>query len=184
MAKKSGKWQREYVPLDVDSVTRGWTRSESRDDGGAWKVRTVGGGDKSYRCPGCDQIIPPGTPHTVAWPADHLLGAQAGWRIAVIGTPRVGERDDRPHGATSAQIATLKHTGIDPVLWPRAAGSYPGYVFTDPPLSLAAGHFGLGNGSGAHAPDEYYLIESSNPKVQGFDGATMSFVEYLYELAK
>ena len=30
---------------------------------------------------------------------------------------------------------------------------------------------GLGNGSGAHAPDEYYLIESSDPKVQGFDGA-------------
>ena len=25
---------------------------------------------------------------------------------------------------------------------------------------------------------------SPNPKVQGFDGATMSFVEYLYELAK
>jgi hypothetical protein len=37
---------------------------------------------------------------------------------------------------------------------------------------------------GAHAPDEYYIIESANPKVQGFDGAIMSFVEYLYELAK
>ncbi len=83
-----------------------------------------------------------------------------------------------------AQIAVLKRDGIDPVLWPRNAGSYPGYVFTDPPLSLAAGHFGLGNGSGAHAPDEYYLIESANPKVQGFDGAVMSFVEYLYQLAK
>ena len=83
-----------------------------------------------------------------------------------------------------AQIAVLKRDGIDPVLWPRNAGSYPGYVFTDPPLSLAAGHFGLGNGSGAHAPDEYYLIDSANPKVQGFDGAVMSFVEYLYQLAK
>ena len=50
--------------------------------------------------------------------------------------------------------------------------------------SLAAGHFGLGHGSGAHAPDEYYVIESTNPKVQGIDGAVMSFVEYLYELAK
>ena len=83
-----------------------------------------------------------------------------------------------------AQVATLENAGIDPVLWPRSAGSYPGYVFTDAPLGLAAGHFGLGNGSGAHAPDEYYVIESTNPKVQGFDGATMSFVEYLYELAK
>jgi acetylornithine deacetylase/succinyl-diaminopimelate desuccinylase-like protein len=83
-----------------------------------------------------------------------------------------------------AQIATYKHFGIDPLLWPRSAGSYPGYVFTGEPLKLAAGHFGLGHGSGAHAPDEYYVIESANPKIQGFDGAVMSFVEYLYELAK
>ncbi|HEX3584210.1 MAG TPA: M20/M25/M40 family metallo-hydrolase, partial [Thermoanaerobaculia bacterium] len=83
-----------------------------------------------------------------------------------------------------SQISVLKRAGIDPVLWPRNAGSYPGYVFTDPPLSLAAGHFGLGHGSGAHAPDEYYVIDSTNPHVQGYDGAVMSFVEYLYELAK
>ena len=83
-----------------------------------------------------------------------------------------------------SQISVLKRAGIDPVLWPRNAGSYPGYVFTDPPLSLAAGHFGLGHGSGAHAPDEYYVIESSNPNVQGYDGAVFSFVQYLYELAK
>jgi acetylornithine deacetylase/succinyl-diaminopimelate desuccinylase-like protein len=83
-----------------------------------------------------------------------------------------------------SQVAVLKRAGIEPVLWPRNAGSYPGYVFTDPPLKLAAGHFGLGHGSGAHAPDEYYVIDSTNAKVQGFDGATMSFVEYLYELGK
>jgi len=78
----------------------------------------------------------------------------------------------------------LKKAGIDPVMWPMNAGSYPGYVFTNEPLKLAAGHFGLGNGGGAHAPDEYYVIESTNPKVEGFDGAAMSFVRYLYELAK
>src|SRR5712691_10546617 len=83
-----------------------------------------------------------------------------------------------------AQVAVLKSAGIDPVLWPRNAGSYPGYVFTGEPLKLAAGHFGLGHGSGAHAPDEYYIIESANPKIQSFDGAVMSFVEYLYQLAK
>jgi acetylornithine deacetylase/succinyl-diaminopimelate desuccinylase-like protein len=83
-----------------------------------------------------------------------------------------------------AQSAVLAHAGIEAVLWPRNAGSYPGYVFTDPPLSLAAGHFGLGHGSGAHAPDEYYVVESTNPKVQGLDGAVMSFVDYLYELAQ
>jgi acetylornithine deacetylase/succinyl-diaminopimelate desuccinylase-like protein len=91
-----------------------------------------------------------------------------------------------PAGAPliQSQLAVLRRAGIDPVLWPRNAGSYPGYVFTNPPLSLASGHFGLGHGSGAHAPDEYYIIDSTNPKVQGFDGAVMSFVEYLYELAR
>jgi acetylornithine deacetylase/succinyl-diaminopimelate desuccinylase-like protein len=83
-----------------------------------------------------------------------------------------------------AQVATYEEFEIDPLLWPRSAGSYPGYVFTSEPLKLAAGHFGLGHGSGAHAPDEYYVIESANPRIQGFDGATMSFVKYLYELAK
>ena len=82
------------------------------------------------------------------------------------------------------QVAVLERAGLEPTLWPRNAGSYPGYVFTNPPLSLASGHFGLGHGGGAHAPDEYYVIESSNPKVRGFDGAVMSFVEYFYELAK
>ena len=83
-----------------------------------------------------------------------------------------------------AQIAVLKRAGLDPVLWPRNAGSYPGYVFTGEPLKLASGHFGLGHGSGAHAPDEYYVIESTNPNMQGFDGAVLSFAQYLYELAK
>jgi len=83
-----------------------------------------------------------------------------------------------------SQVAVLKRAGIDPVMWPRNAGSYPGYVFTGPPLSLASGHWGLGHGSGAHAPDEYYVIESTNPNILGLDGAVMSFVEYLYELAK
>src|ERR1700674_935339 len=80
------------------------------------------------------------------------------------------------------QLATYRKLGVDPQLWPRSAGSWPGYVFTGAPLKLPAGHFGLGHGTGAHAPDEYYLIESTNPKVQGLDGAVASFVEYLYAL--
>ena len=81
------------------------------------------------------------------------------------------------------QLSTYRKLGLEPQLWPRSAGSWPGYVFTNPPLSLPAGHFGLGQGTGAHAPDEYYLIESTNPKVQGLDGAIASFVEYLFALA-
>ena len=82
-----------------------------------------------------------------------------------------------------AQAAVYRRHGLDPVFWPRLAGSWPGYVFTGEPLRLPAGHFGLGHGSGAHAPDEYYVMESANPKVQGIDGAVRSHVEYLYELA-
>jgi acetylornithine deacetylase/succinyl-diaminopimelate desuccinylase-like protein len=82
-----------------------------------------------------------------------------------------------------ASAAVYHKNGIDPVLLPRLAGSWPGYVFTGDPLRLPAGHFGLGHGNGAHAPDEYYLIESTNPKVQGMDGAARSHVEFLYELA-
>jgi len=82
-----------------------------------------------------------------------------------------------------AQVATYRKLGLDPLLWPRSAGSWPGYIFTSPPLSMPAGHFGLGHGTGAHAPNEYFLIDSTNPKVQGLDGAVASYVHYLYALA-
>src|SRR5216683_3247308 len=82
------------------------------------------------------------------------------------------------------ETAVYRRGGIEPVLLPRNAGSWPGYVFTGDPLRLPAGHFGLGHGSGAHAPDEYYVIESKNPKIQGIDGATRSYVEFLFELAQ
>ena len=83
-----------------------------------------------------------------------------------------------------AQEAVYRRARIEPIRLPRNAGSWPGYVFTGEPLKLAAGHFGLGHGSGAHAPDEYYVIESTNPKVQGIDGAVRSYVEYLFEVAR
>ena len=74
-------------------------------------------------------------------------------------------------------------SGIDPILWPRRGGSWPGYVFTGEPLKLPAGHFGLGHGQHAHAPDEYFLLESTDPKVGGIDGAVRSYVDYLFGLA-
>ncbi|HWM39274.1 MAG TPA: ATP/GTP-binding protein [Streptomyces sp.] len=47
--------------------------------GEEWAVRQVGGSaGKQYRCPGCDQEIPVGVPHVVAW-------------------PRMGDVDDRRH---------------------------------------------------------------------------------------
>jgi acetylornithine deacetylase/succinyl-diaminopimelate desuccinylase-like protein len=82
-----------------------------------------------------------------------------------------------------AQAAVYRQNGIEPVFWPRQAGSWPGYLFTGEPLNLPAGHFGLGHGNGAHAPNEYLAIESSNPKVRGFDGGVLSQVQYLLQLA-
>ena len=82
-----------------------------------------------------------------------------------------------------AVLGTYGELGYKPQVLPRSPGSWPGYRFTNAPLNLPAGGFGLGHGTGAHAPDEYYLIESTNPKVQGLDGAVQSFVEYLYAIA-
>ena len=92
---------------------------------------------------------------------------------------------DTPSDAAliQAMLAIYKRSNINALLAPRLAGSYPGYVFTGDPIRLPAGHFGMGHGGGAHAPDEYYVIESSNPNFVGYDGAARSFVDYLYELA-
>jgi acetylornithine deacetylase/succinyl-diaminopimelate desuccinylase-like protein len=90
-----------------------------------------------------------------------------------------------PADAAIIRVAmdVYRKAGLDPIVVPRNAGSYPGYVFTGQPLGLPAAHFGLGHGGGAHAPDEYYVIESSNPGVAGWDGAVRSFVDYLFALA-
>jgi acetylornithine deacetylase/succinyl-diaminopimelate desuccinylase-like protein len=98
-----------------------------------------------------------------------------------------GGYDPTATPADSELVKTLdrayRKAGIDPLLWPRNAGSWPGYLFTGKPLNLPAGHYGLGHGSGAHAPDEYLVIESSNPKVAGLDGAVNSYVTYLESIA-
>jgi len=83
-----------------------------------------------------------------------------------------------------AAEATLEKAGIEHNLFPRRAGSWPGVVFTGPPLRMAAGHFGVGRGGGAHAPDEWLLIESSDPKVAGYEQQAVAFVDYLYEVAR
>jgi hypothetical protein len=48
--------------------TDGIAMTESGPDGD-WVVRTVSGeaATKTYRCPGCDHEVLPGTPHVVAW---------------------------------------------------------------------------------------------------------------------
>jgi acetylornithine deacetylase/succinyl-diaminopimelate desuccinylase-like protein len=90
---------------------------------------------------------------------------------------------DEKSALIQASIAVYKSEGLSIGLSPRLAGSWPGYIFTGPPVSLPAGHFGAGHGSRAHAPDEYYVIESGNAAVHGMAEATLSYVRHLYALA-
>ena len=82
-----------------------------------------------------------------------------------------------------AQQALYTRNEIPYSLFPRNAGSWPGFVFTGAPLRKPAGQFGLGHGGGAHAPDEYMIIESRDSRVAGFKEATMGYVDFLYEMA-
>ena len=83
-----------------------------------------------------------------------------------------------------AQKRVFERAGVAYTITPRSAGSWPGVVFNGAPLNLPTGQFGIGRGEGAHAPNEWFLIRSANPKVGGLDQATMLYVDYLYEVAK
>jgi acetylornithine deacetylase/succinyl-diaminopimelate desuccinylase-like protein len=83
-----------------------------------------------------------------------------------------------------AQKKLFETTGIPYTIRPRNAGSWPGVIFNGAPLNLPASQFGLGRGGGAHAPNEWFLIESSDPKVYGLDQVTMAYVDYLYIIAE
>jgi hypothetical protein len=82
-----------------------------------------------------------------------------------------------------AQQVVMTRANVRYALYPRSAGSCPGYVFTGEPLRVGAGQFGLGYGSGAHAPDEFYIIESRGGRVAGLRESAMGFVDFLYEMA-
>ena len=59
--------RRAEAPLRPPAATAS-RREQWRDEW--WTVRTVPGSNatKSYRCPGCAQLIPIGVPHLVTWP--------------------------------------------------------------------------------------------------------------------
>ncbi|MCJ8156621.1 M20/M25/M40 family metallo-hydrolase [Sphingomonas sp. LaA6.9] len=82
-----------------------------------------------------------------------------------------------------AEKAVMERLGVAYTIIPRSAGSWPGVMFSGPPLNLPAAQWGMGHGSGAHGPDEYFLIRSANPKVMGMAEASKAYVELLYEIA-
>lgn len=72
--RRRSKHLRPARPLGVGHAT-----SSAKTDG-RWIVRSVAGTSavKDYRCPGCDQLIRPGTPHVVVWPAEPRPGWSGG----------------------------------------------------------------------------------------------------------
>ncbi|HEX2301477.1 MAG TPA: hypothetical protein VHH34_23750 [Pseudonocardiaceae bacterium] len=70
--------RRAGAPRALDGL--GWATSEHGPDG-EWLVRTVPGARtlKSYRCPGCDHEIRPGTAHVVSWPAGESSAERRHW---------------------------------------------------------------------------------------------------------
>lgn len=82
-----------------------------------------------------------------------------------------------------AEKAVYARMGADVAISPRSPGSWPGSVFTQPPVAIPAGQFGPGYGSGAHAPNEFFVIESTNAKVLGMVDSMVAYADMLYEMA-
>lgn len=70
MARRNKRRDDEAPPLRDPRVFT--TRRVEEHPDGDWVVQQITGSTstKDYRCPGCDQLIPPATPHVVAWPLD------------------------------------------------------------------------------------------------------------------
>ncbi len=72
----------------------------------------------------------------------------------------------------------------DMIVNPRVAGSAPFYQFTER-LGIPMVPYGIGFGSGAHAPDEIMLIEpKEGVPVAGLAEVEKSYVDFLYALAQ
>jgi hypothetical protein len=73
MARRPSKHLRPARPLSSGHAT-----SVIKSDG-RWIVRSVSGAaaTKTYRCPGCNVEIRPGTPHVVTWPDTPGLDSQS-----------------------------------------------------------------------------------------------------------
>ncbi len=83
-----------------------------------------------------------------------------------------------------AAIGVYNKYGMTPSMSPRLAGSAPYYVFTETlRLPLIAG--GIGYGSGAHAPNEFMVVEpAAGSRIGGLAQIEKFYVDLLYALAE
>jgi acetylornithine deacetylase/succinyl-diaminopimelate desuccinylase-like protein len=84
---------------------------------------------------------------------------------------------------TRAALGVYRKYGQTPPVAPRIGGSAPYYVFTQTlGLPMIAG--GLGHGNGAHAPNEYMVIEpEAGSKIAGLVQVERFYVDLLYSLS-
>ena len=83
-----------------------------------------------------------------------------------------------------AAIGVFNKAGLTPSVAPRLAGSAPYYVFTER-LKLPMVAAGLGYGTGAHAPNEFMVIEPrAGSRLAGLAGIEKFYVDLLYALAE
>jgi len=83
-----------------------------------------------------------------------------------------------------AALSVFNKWGRITEVWPRLAGSAPFYQFTER-LEKPLVFNGLGHGSGAHAPDEYMVIDpAEGTGIAGLAEIEKGYVDLLYALAE
>ena len=98
------------------------------------------------------------------------------------GYPAAQSSIDSP--LVQAAIRVFNKWGEVDEVWPRLAGSAPFYQFTER-LGLPLVFNGMGHGSGAHAPNEYMVIEPAEGSgIAGLAEVEKSYVDLLYALAE
>ncbi|HSF15164.1 MAG TPA: M20/M25/M40 family metallo-hydrolase [Vicinamibacteria bacterium] len=85
--------------------------------------------------------------------------------------------------AIRATISVFNKYDHSPAVWPRLAGSAPFYQFTER-LGLPLVMAGLGHGSGAHAPNEYMVIQPKDGlPIADLAEIERGYVDMLFALA-
>ena len=82
-----------------------------------------------------------------------------------------------------AQVATYKKLGLDRMMWPRSAGSWPGYIFTDRAARACRPGIRLGPWLGRARSERVLRDRIEQSEGGGHRRSLASFVEYLYALA-
>lgn len=182
--------------LDARKWTNNWTGADSLLHYLFDTTLNIDGMWTGYTGPGTKTILP------------HVATAKADSRLVPDQTPEEAERLIRAHLDRNgfADIAIRRFSGyppaqtsvsspmvqmaigvynkhkLTPSVAPRLAGSAPYYLFTDRlKLPMVAG--GIGHGSGAHAPNEYMVIEpKAGSNVAGLAAIEKFYVDLLFAL--